>query len=230
MTQAPPPAAPDGRIVDFDPVGESRLPMVIAVIAAMLLAAVPPARFTIGPLPLFPTVVMVLLVVLVVGDPGRIDRRSRWLRNVSLILVGVLVLGAVAGTALLVQELVDGSAAVAEPGPLLIYTAKVWVGNSVAFALLYWNMDRGGPAERVHMTKRYPDFVFPQMSDESLAGPDWRPRFIDYLYIGFTNANAFSPTDALPLTGKAKMAMQTQALISYTILALALARVINTFT
>jgi len=227
-----PPAAPEGPLPeateDFDLVGESRLPMVLAVIATMLLASIPPARFTIGPLPLFPTVVMVLLVVLILGDPGRIDRRSRWLRNVSLVLVGVLVLGAIGGTALLVVELVNGSEAVQEAGPLLVYTAKVWVGNSVAFALLYWNMDRGGPAERVHRTKRYPDFVFPQMSDESLAGPDWRPRFIDYLYIGFTNANAFSPTDALPLTGKAKMAMQTQALISYTILALALARVINT--
>jgi hypothetical protein len=129
----------------------------------------------------------------------------------------------------LILELVEGSPAVSEAGPLLIYSAKVWLANNVAFALLYWNMDRGGPAERVHHTTRYPDFVFPQMTDDSLAGPGWQPRFIDYLYVGFTNANAFSPTDTLPLTGRAKLAMQTQALISFTIITLALARVVSTF-
>jgi hypothetical protein len=215
--------------VDYDAIGESRWPMVIAVIAVMALGSVPPTRFAIGPIPLFPLVVAVLLVVLVLGDPGRIDRRSRWLRNVSIMLVGVLVLGALAGTIVLILELVEGSTAVSEPGPLLIYSAKVWLGNNVAFALLYWNLDRGGPAERVHGTTRYPDFVFPQMTDDSLAGPGWRPRFIDYLYVGFTNANAFSPTDTLPLTGRAKLAMQTQALISFTIITLALARVVSTF-
>jgi uncharacterized membrane protein len=214
---------------DYDAVGESRWPMAIAVFAVVLLGSVPPARFTLGPLPLFPTLVSILLVVLVLGDPGRIDRRSRWLRNVSILLVGVLVVGAVAGTVILVIELVNGSPSVSQAGPLLIYAAKVWLGNNVAFALLYWNMDRGGAAERVHHTKRYPDFVFPQQTDDSLAGPGWQPRFIDYLYVGFTNANAFSPTDTLPLTGRAKLAMQTQALISFTILTLALARVVNAF-
>src|SRR4051812_37754916 len=210
--------------------GESRWPMAIAVLATVILASVPPARFTIGPLPLFPVLVTVLLVVLVLGAPGRIDRRSRWLRNVSYLLVGVLVAGTLAGTAVLVIELVNGSPAVSQAGTLLVYAAKVWVGNNVAFALLYWNMDRGGPAERAHGTTRFPDFVFPQMSDPSLARPNWRPRFIDYLYVGFTNANAFSPTDTLPLTGRAKLAMQTQALISFTVLTLALARVVNVFT
>ena len=221
------PASPPA--VDYDAIGESRWPMVIAVIVVMALGSVPPARFAIGPVPLFPLVVAVLLVVLVLGDPGRIDRRSRWLRNVSFALVGVLVVGAVLGTIVLMVELVEGSPAVSEPGPLLVYSAKVWLANNVAFALLYWNLDRGGPAERVHGTTRYPDFVFPQMTDDSLAGPGWRPRFIDYLYVGFTNANAFSPTDTLPLTGRAKLAMQTQALISFTIITLALARVVSVF-
>jgi hypothetical protein len=134
------------------------------------------------------------------------------------------------GTVVLVIELVEGSPEVSEAGPLLVYASKVWLANNVAFALLYWNMDRGGAAERVHRTTRYPDFVFPQMTDDSLSGPGWQPRFIDYLYVGFTNANAFSPTDTLPLTGRAKLAMQTQALISFTILTLALARVVSAFT
>ena len=216
-------------VVDDDAIGESRWPMAIAVLAVMALGSVPPTRFTVGPIPLFPLLVAVLLVVLVLGDPGRIDRRSRWLRNVSIALVGVLVLGAMAGTVVLIIDLVDGSPEVSQAGPLLIYGAKVWLANNVAFALLYWNMDRGGPAERVHGTLRYPDFVFPQMTDDSLAGPGWRPRFIDYLYVGFTNANAFSPTDTLPLTGRAKLAMQTQALISFGLLTLILARVVSAF-
>ena len=216
--------------MDYDAVGESRWPMAIAVFAVMALASVPPARFTVGPIPAYPALVGVLLAVLVLGDPGRIDRRSRWLRNVSIALVGVLVIGAVMGTIVLVVELVDGSPQVSQAGPLLVYGAKVWLGNNVAFALLYWNMDSGGPAERVHGKARYPDFVFPQTTDASLAPPGWRPRFIDYLYVGFTNANAFSPTDTLPLTGRAKLAMQTQALISFVILTLILARVVSVFT
>ena len=216
--------------IDYDAVGESRWPMVIAVFGVLALSIVPPVRFMIGPVPALPLVVGVLLAVLILGDPGRIDRRSRWLRNVSIALVGVLVLGALVGTAMLIIDLVDGSPLVNSAGPLLIYGARVWLANNVAFALLYWQMDRGGPAERVHGTTRYPDFVFPQEADPSLAAPSWRPRFIDYLYVAFTNANAFSPTDTMPLTGRAKLAMETQALISFVILTLVLARVVSVFT
>jgi hypothetical protein len=221
---------PEPANVDYDALGESRWPMVLAVLAVVGLSFVPPARFTIGGLPVFPLVALVLLAVLVIGDPGRIDRRSGWLRNVSFALIGVLLLGAILGTVVLIADLVNDAPAVNEAGPLLIYAAKIWLGNSVAFALLYWNMDAGGPAERVHGARRYPDFMFPQTTDKSLAAPGWRPRFIDYLYIAFTNANAFSPTDSLPLTGRAKLAMQVQALISFTILTLGLARVVSVFT
>ena len=216
--------------IDYDAVGESRWPMVIAVFGVLALSIVPPVRFMIGPVPALPLVVGVLLAVLILGDPGRIDRRSRWLRNVSIALVGVLVLGALVGTAMLIIDLVDGSPLVNSAGPLLIYGARVWLANNVAFALLYWQMDRGGPAERVHGTTRYPDFVFPQEADPSLAAPSWRPRFIDYLFVAFTNANAFSPTDTMPQTGRAKLAMETQALISFVILTLVLARVVSVFT
>ena len=227
------PDAPQGPLLtagDDDATGESRWPMAIAVFATVILASVPPARFTIGPLPLFPVVVSVLLVVLVLGDP-RADRSALSVASERLVSARWGARDRDPGGNCGPRDRARaGSPAVSEAGPLLIYAAKVWVGNNVAFALLYWNLDRGGPAERVHGTTRYPDFVFPQMSDPSLAGPGWRPRFIDYLYVGFTNANAFSPTDTLPLTGRAKLAMQTQALISFTLLTLALARVVNVFT
>ena len=215
-------------VKDFDAVGESRWPMALAVFGMVALTLIPPALFNF-PIPVFPLVVAVLMAVLVVGDPGRIDRRSPWLRYVSLTLAGVMIFAAVLGTVVLVVGLVSGAPEVREAGPLLIYGAKVWLGNNVAFAILFWNMDSGGPAERVHGSGRYPDFLFPQTADRSLAPPSWRPRFIDYLYIAFTNANAFSPTDSLPLTGRAKLAMQAQALISYTLLTLVLARVVSAF-
>jgi hypothetical protein len=236
MSEPRPADAPDTEVVDkeatidYNAVGESRWPMVIAVFSVMALGLVPPSRITVANIPVLPLVVGILLVVLVLGDPGRIDRRSRWLRNVSYALVGVLVFGAILGTVQLIVDLVNGAPEVSQAGPLLIYGTKVWLANNVAFALVFWNMDSGGPAERVHGSTRYPDFIFPQTTDQSIAPPGWRPRFIDYLYVGFTNANAFSPTDALPLTGRAKLAMQTQALISYAILTLVLARVVSVFT
>jgi Protein of unknown function (DUF1345) len=215
---------------DEDQVGESRWPMVIAVISVLLLTSVPPAIFQVGPIPVGPLAALVLLAVLAVGDPGRIDRRARWLRLVLVALVVLTVAYAVAATVVLIVDLVQGAPLVQDAGPLLVYGSKIWLGNNVAFALAYWSMDRGGPAERVHRTKRYPDFLFPQQSQEGIAPPDWQPRFIDYLYVAFTNANAFSPTDTMPLTGRAKLAMQVQALISFAILTLVLARVVSAFT
>ena len=211
-------------------VGESRWPMAIAVLALMGATVVGSSGAAGGLVWAIAGIEGVLLAALIVGDPGRIDRRTPWLRRTGFLLVAFLIGTALIGTAILIVDLVNGAAITSNPKTLLIAGAKVWLTNNVAFALLYWQFDGGGPAERAHGLPRYPDFAFPQLSSPELAPPDWRPRFIDYLYIGFTNANAFSPTDALPLTGKAKMAMQVQALISYTILALALARVINVFT
>ena len=85
------------------------------------------------------------------------------------------------------------------PVPLLVAGAKVWLGNNVAFAFLYWGFDGGGPAARAHGMPRYPDLAFPQQTSPDLAPPGWRPQFIDYLYVGFTTANAFSPTDTMPM-------------------------------
>ncbi len=123
-----------------------------------------------------------------------------------------------------------GSPATNDPRTLLIAGGKVWLTNNVAFALLYWQFDGRGPAERAHGLPPYPDLAFPQLSAPDLAPPDWRPRFTDYLYIAFTTANAFSPTDTLPLTTWAKFAMATQALVSFVLLGLVLARAVNAFS
>jgi len=211
-------------------VGESRWPMAIAVLALMGATVVGSSGAAGGLVWAIAGIEGVLLAALIVGDPGRFDRRTPWLRRTGFLLVAFLIGTALIGTAILIVDLVNGAAITSNPKTLLIAGAKVWLTNNVAFALLYWQFDGGGPAERAHGLPRYPDFAFPQLSSPELAPPDWRPRFIDYLYIGFTTANAFSPTDTMPLTPWAKVAMATQALISFVIVGLVIARAVNVFT
>jgi uncharacterized membrane protein len=210
--------------------GESRLPMALAVLALMALAVVSPAGLALLPGWLLAAVEGILLVALMIGDPGRIDRDTRWLRLVSFALVAVILISTVTATILLLNGLLIGSAVTQDAVSVLVAGAKVWLGNNVAFALLYWQFDSGGPAARAHGMPKYPDFAFPQQLSPELAPPGWRPEFIDYLYVGFTNANAFSPTDTMPMAHWAKVAMGCQALISFAIIGLVIARAVNLFT
>ena len=86
-----------------------------------------------------------------------------------------------------------------DPSELLASGAIVWLGNNLAFGLLYWLMDGGGPIDRLRHLAPV-DFAFTQQMSPELAPPGWRPVFLDYLHLGFTNATAFSPTDVMPLT------------------------------
>ena len=204
--------------------------MAVAVIVLMIAALVAPPRLSIMPGWLLASVEGLLLVALILQDPGRIDRTGPWPRRTSIVLVVVILASTLGATALLIYDLVTGSPLTSEADQLLIAGAKVWLGNNVAFALLYWQFDDGGPAVRAHGLPRYPDFAFPQQLNPDLAPPGWRPQFIDYLYIGFTNANAFSPTDTMPMVHWAKVAMGSQALLSFVIVGLVIARAVNAFT
>ena len=209
------------------PNGESRIPMALAVLALMALALATPSEVTLLP-PWVPAVIEgVLLVALIVADPGKIDRQTRFTWWVSVLLIVALMISTLGSVAFLATNILQGSAATTQAVPLLIAGAKVWAGNNVAFALLYWQFDCGGPVARAHRMPRYPDFAFPQQQNPELARPGWRPWFPDYLYLAFTNANAFSPTDTLPMVTWAKVAMECQALLSFAILGLVIARAIN---
>jgi hypothetical protein len=94
------------------------------------------------------------------------------------------------------------------------------------FSLWYWELDRDGPVARAHATRAHPDFLFAQMQSE-LAPPEWEPGFADYLYLSFTNATAFSPTNVLPLSGWAKLTMMLQSAVSLATVALVIARAVN---
>ena len=227
---------PDVPVGAVDPatgqrvVGESRWPMTIAVVTLMVFALIASSHLTFFPGPLLALTEGVLLLAILFGDPGTIDRQTPWLRVATVALVVVLLVSTLGSTVLLMYDLVTGSPVTNEADELLLAGAKVWLGNNVAFALLYWGFDGGGPAARARSLPRYPDFAFPQQLNPDLAPPGWRPHFIDYLYVGFTTANAFSPTDTMPMAHWAKVAMGAQALISFAIVGLVLARAVNVFT
>jgi uncharacterized membrane protein len=178
------------------------------------------------PVWLLPAIQGLLLLALVMANPRRINRESRALRMLSLILAAVLSLANIWSAARLVTELVHSTAG-NTPGPLLITGGVIWLTNIIVFALWYWEFDRGGPVARANATRPYPDFLFVQMTSPNLAPPGWEPTFGDYLYLSFTNATAFSPTDVMPLSRWAKMAMTAQASVSIVTVLLVVARAVN---
>ena len=211
---------------------ESRWPPAIAVLVFMALNIggriwLPGDRL--GVPWLLPSVEVLLLVVLFAADPGSLVKRRKRLRRVAIALVSVLVVGALWATGLLLYHLIQGAQVTQDPGPLLAAGALVWLGNNLSFALLYWLMDGGGPIARSEQPVPV-DLAFTQQLSPEIAPPGWRPVFLDYLHLGFTNATAFSPTDVMPLTHRAKYAMLVQATIALALFGLIVARAVNAFT
>jgi uncharacterized membrane protein len=159
-------------------------------------------------------------------NPTRLNRESAVMRGGSLTLTALVSVANGWSAALLSIELVGGRAG-ENAGPLLSTGAAIWLTNIIAFALWYWQFDRGGPAARAHARRRIPDFLFVQMQSPEVAHPDWEPAFVDYLYLSFTNATAFSPTDVMPLSRWAKLTMLVQSLVSLVTVALVIARAVN---
>ena len=205
---------------------EPRWPMATAVLVSVAMQLSLPDRHVLSPTVLFPTVEVLLLVVLVIGDPGRIDRRSPALKRLTVALVVVMTVDNLAGVAELVRGILDGSDR--DNGPVLLATGgALWVTNVIAFSLWFWLLDRGGPAARASGTPLAAAFAFPENATPELAPPDWWPQYPDYLYLAFTNSTALSPTDTLPLTRWAKMLMLVQSSISLVIAVMIVARAVN---
>lgn len=207
--------------------GEPRWPMTLAVVIVIVLISALPERLSPLPRWVFPSALTILLIALIATDPGAITKTARGLRWLSIALVVMMAAAALSATTLLIRDLVRGSPLTASATTLLATGSSVWVINIVAFALLYWEFDCGGPAARAHGMPRYPDLAFPQQLSPGVAPPGWRPQFVDYLYLGITDAVAFSPTDAMPLVPCAKLAMAIEAVISLAILGLVIARAVN---
>ncbi|WP_067568705.1 DUF1345 domain-containing protein [Nocardia acidivorans] len=206
--------------------GESRWWATAAMVVLLGLQFFLPDELTPGPRWVVPAIGFVLLVVLVIASPYRLDREEMRLRRVGLGLMGLLGFAMVWGVWHLVHGLIDGEVSNNAAG-LLAAGAAVWLSNFLVFALWYWEFDRGGPAARAHARKPYPDFLFVQMQNPDLADPEWEPQFLDYLYLSFTNATAFSPTDVMPMSRWAKLTMMMQSGISLITVSLVIARAVN---
>jgi hypothetical protein len=206
--------------------GEARLPVVLAVIAAIVLQAVLPDRLAIRPHWLLPVLEGVLLVGLSVFNPLRMNRSHPAARMASLGLTSLMTVANGISAGLLIRDILTGHGGT-DPSTLLGSGAAIYFTNIVAFGLWYWEFDRGGPISRADAVIPHPDFLFPQMATPEISHPDWEPTFLDYLYVSFTNATAFSPTDTLPLSRWAKFLMATQSAIALSTLALVIARAIN---
>ncbi len=217
--------------------GEDRFPPAIAIIVAVVLYALLPEKLLLGPRLLIPGVEIVLLVALVATNPRRITRETRVSRVSSLALITVVIVTNLTALGFLVHQLVSAPVA---GRSLLLAALQVWTTNVIAFALLFWSLDRGGPVARGTLARdRLPlaDFRFTHDEDhdtvvEVAAGSskiaDWAPTFVDYLYVSTTNSSAFSPTDTMPLTSRAKIFMGIEATAALLTSLLVIARAVGT--
>ena len=222
VAAAPFAAAPFGGVKP-----ERRWPMACTLILAVAVPLLLPARFSLGPPWAVPVVEALLLVAIIAIDRGRIDRKSVAGRALSLGLVAVLVADAAWVTGRLVVDLVEGGPETNSAADLLKTGFLVWFYTIVAFTFVYWVLDGGGPESRFLTPPQFPDLAFPPQLNPGVARPGWSPEFFDYLYLGFTDATALSPTDVMPIARWGKLAMSVQSVVSLMILGLVIARAVN---
>ncbi|WP_239154239.1 hypothetical protein [Amycolatopsis sp. FDAARGOS 1241] len=191
--------------------GETRWPAAAVVVGTLALQVVLPHQLLPGWL--LPTLSGLLIVALLLINPGRMGEFSKVERVVSLVLLALVSVTTAASAVRLVLGIVQGTFE-GHAAQVLVSGAIVYWTNVVVFSLWYWEFDRGGPARRAVGRAEFPDLLFPQMDSPKLARRDWEPRYADYLYLSFTNSTAFSPTDVMPLRIWAKLTMMAQAAVS----------------
>jgi hypothetical protein len=192
--------------------GEHWWPVATAIIVVAGLHVALPARYRVQPVWVVPVVLLALLAVLIAGDPGRIDRQKAWLRVVTGIVIGVVTVANLLAAVRLVVDILTGNKLFAHnPGGLLAAGGVIWATNVIAFALWYWDLDRGGAAARAHRPDRNPAFVFPEMQHTDYVAAGWVPQFADYLSLAFWTATAVSPTDISAIRPWAKLLMMLEA-------------------
>ncbi len=205
---------------------ESRIAVTATIVVAIVLMALLPYRVANHPRWLVPGLASLLLLVVIIVNPMKVDTKSRRLRPIAFTLLAVIAIGNAISAGRLIVDLVN-TTGIRTPETLLLTGVSIWTTNMIVFAIVYWEFDRGGPAERAMATHQVPDFLFPQMTAPEHAPVDWEPLFVDYLYLSFTNATAFSPTDVMPLTHWTKLTMLAQSAISLVTVALVIARAVN---
>jgi hypothetical protein len=213
------------RIAKLRTEGEAFAGAGIAIAVAIALQYSLPTRVSAYQRWIFPSVAAILLLVIVVGHRGRLDRRSPLLRGLTLLTMVVMSIANGVAGARLVRDLIEGEG-IGDAATLLRAGGAIWLTNVIVFALVYWMFDRGGPAARFLVKDTPPDLLFPQHTIEHTQ-PPWEPVFFDYFYTSFTNATAFSPTDVMPLSRWAKLAMMVESALSLVLAILVIARAVN---
>jgi uncharacterized membrane protein len=213
------------------------LPAAAAVVVALGFYSLLPSSLLFTWRPVIPVVEVLLLVALLVTNPRRMTRETRWSRQASIGLAALVILTNLVSLGLLVSEL---SSKTASGGNLLLAGVGIWVTNVIGFGLLFWELDRGGPVAR-HAKRRDDldpaDWRFSQDENDdavlevartSSETSGWMPILLDYLYLSVTNSSAFSPTDTMPLTSRAKVLMAIEASAALLVSLLVVARAVGT--
>jgi hypothetical protein len=217
--------------------GENRFPPALAILAAAAIYALLPGSLLFLPRIVIPVVEMVLLAALMAANPRRITRETRWSRGVSVAMAALMI-----GTNLVALGLLIGKLTEQGGGgrALLVAAMQVWITNVIGFALLFWELDRGGPVSR-HQRRRddFPpaDWRFSQDENDDTVlevaatasrKSGWVATFVDYFYLSLTNSSAFSPTDTMPLSTRAKLLMGLEATAALFTSLLVIARAVGT--
>jgi len=202
--------------------------MALAVLVTAALQFAFPSSFRSIPPIVYVVVLLGFLAVLIVGDPGRIDRDEPWLHRTTSVMIGIITVTNMGAAVRLVQGIITGESFTGA-GQLLGIGAAVWVVNVIAFALWFWDLDRGGAVARATgRGLRSRAFVFPEESLPEHEATGWRPQFVDYLMLSFSTATAFSPTDVSAVKAWSKLLLIAEAMTSLAVALLVLARAINT--
>jgi len=210
----PPPAA-----------AEPFWPAQATILGAIGLQLLLPARLTAGPSWLVPSLEGVLLLGMFMATPRQLEHEHPRRRRAALGLTAFVSAANIFSLGALTHFLLHHN--VSNGRELIISGVLIWLTSFLIFALWYWEMDRGGPGKRAAGHDQPPDFLFPQMSDDRIEPLEWRPKFIDYLYVSLTNNTAFSPTDTMPLTPTAKSIMGVQGVVSLLTIGLIVSRAVN---
>ena len=219
-------------------IDESRYPPALAVLVAAVLYATLPRAYVSGTSTsilgagrfVLPALEILLLIPLVLTAPRKVSRlhvvERLWRRRAAIVLIGLISLANAASIVLLVHLIITGHKT--NGHELFRAAINIWLTNVIVFALWFWLLDEGGPVRRRRSPgRRNHDFLFPQQENPEIGQEDWQPRFVDYLYVSYTNAAAFSPTDVMPLTQWAKLLMMIESAASLLTLLMVAARAVN---
>jgi uncharacterized membrane protein len=207
--------------VPHDPVWPVQLAMFLAIGLQLAL----PDTFSVGARYATPVAELLLLGLLSYTTPRQRVFKSRIRRVNVLLLIGLTGLANAYSLGVITNRLL--SEHVSDGRALIFAAINIFLTNIIVFGLWYWEMDGGGPGERQHIAKYEQDFLFPQHRHEDYKHPDWKPMFIDYLYVAATNAMTFGPADTKPLSRRAKLLMLLQSMISLVVVALVAARAVG---